>query len=560
MILKKLIVPFSFVILLFSSYSITAQASKSQLRAKLIVKIASEFKWEDNINQSFFQIAILNDKPLFDELNDQYGDLTIQETPITFTFFDSSKFDNTFNIIYANKVYGVSEAEIINTIDNKNTIFIGENYEFNTCMVSLAETSDDIILGLNKRKLKKAGFDIPKNLKKTSIKSVLKWYRTKPESESNIGLTIHDTEVSENDTSDTEGLELFYFMQYIRNLEAKMEEENKFMDQKIADLDSLEKQLRKQYQKHTVQQTTIVSHEQTIEDQANQIQLRDETILAHKKIAFLLIAVVTLILLIVGLLVRSNYIKKRHVKLLAEKNAEIQDQAKEIEQLVYIASHDLQTPVDTIVGFTDLLQHKLEGTLSPSDVINMTFIKDSSERMRHLIKDLLEYSKISQRKSNERFNLEHLIIDVTNDLQSKLNVADAKIILDGDEKLMLTGRKTEIRLLFQNLIENAVKFKKDGVKPHIEIVFNQKHLSTEEIITTCSVADNGIGIENKHNETVFEIFSRLHLEEEYEGTGIGLAHCKKIVQKHGGKIWLDQKHTSGAKFNFTLQDQRISRE
>ncbi len=231
---------------------------------------------------------------------------------------------------------------------------------------------------------------------------------------------------------------------------------------------------------------------------------------------------------------------------LARKNEELEIKNKELEQFVYIASHDLQEPLRTIAGFAQLLQQQYKGTADDRTTKYFDFILQGSDRMKTLIKDLLDYSRIGKKGTREVVDCIKLVNDVTADLGSAISEANAEINFAGLPEI--NGYPTEIKQLFQNLIINAVKFRKPGVVPVVDI-------SAEEM-SDCwqfAVKDNGIGIDRKNSERVFVIFQRLHTRTEYEGSGIGLAHCKKIVELHGGKIWIESELGEGTTFNFTIQ-------
>jgi light-regulated signal transduction histidine kinase (bacteriophytochrome) len=165
--------------------------------------------------------------------------------------------------------------------------------------------------------------------------------------------------------------------------------------------------------------------------------------------------------------------------------------------------------------------------------------------MKLLIKNLLDYSRIGAKKELEEVDCNKSLHEVLADLGAAIN--DAKADIQHKPLPVVSGYPTEIKQLFQNLIINAVKFRKKGTAPQIKI-------SVEKIKDSWQFAfeDNGIGIEKKHSEKIFNIFQRLHTRSEYEGSGIGLSHCKKIVELHGGKIWVKSTPGEGSVFNFTL--------
>ncbi len=242
---------------------------------------------------------------------------------------------------------------------------------------------------------------------------------------------------------------------------------------------------------------------------------------------------------------RTETILKRE-KTLEKQNQILKSQNKELEQFTYITSHDLQEPLRTLVSFTELLEKEFAGKLEGNGDIYIDFISQSSRRMQELVKGLLDYSRIGREKQLVEVDCNQIVKDVLSDMAIALAESKAKISVGNLPKLK--GYSTELRQLFQNLISNAVKFRKKEVVPEIRISVQE-----QEKDWLFSIQDNSIGIDEKDMHKLFVIFKRLHNREEYEGTGIGLAHCKKIVELHGGTIWAESKLGEGSTFKFTIQ-------
>lgn len=226
-------------------------------------------------------------------------------------------------------------------------------------------------------------------------------------------------------------------------------------------------------------------------------------------------------------------------------NREMQQKNKEIEQFVYIASHDLQEPLRTTTSFVELLQRQYGGSLDEKADKYLNFITDASKRMKVLIKDLLDYSRIGAKKDLARIDCNLLMQAVLADLGNAISEANATIIID--QLPVISGYNTEIKQLFQNLIINAIKFRKKDEPPRIQVSVSSKPEHWQ-----FSIKDNGIGIAPEHREKIFLIFQRLHTKSQYEGSGIGLAHAKKIVEIHGGEIWPESTLGVGTTFFFTI--------
>jgi len=221
-----------------------------------------------------------------------------------------------------------------------------------------------------------------------------------------------------------------------------------------------------------------------------------------------------------------------------------------LEQFAYVASHDLQEPLRTISGFVELFQKKYKGNLDENADKYLDYIVSSSSRMKVLITDLLEYSRIGRNREIESVDCNMILMEVLLDLDAAIKETQADI--RSEHLPIVMGYSMEIKQLFQNLIFNAIKFRKKDVNPSIRISATKEKDSFH-----FAIADNGIGIAKEHHERIFIIFQRLHNRTEYEGSGIGLSHCKKIIDLHKGRIWLESEPGVGTTFNFTIQQQAL---
>jgi signal transduction histidine kinase len=232
-------------------------------------------------------------------------------------------------------------------------------------------------------------------------------------------------------------------------------------------------------------------------------------------------------------------------KKVLQRTAELESKNKELEQFAYVASHDLQEPLRTTTSFVELIRKQYYGKLDTTANKYIDYIIQASDRMKTLIKDLLDYSRIGREKKFEQVDCNVILDEVLADLTRviKENKAEIKAgILP-----VVNGFSTELKLLFQNLISNSIKFRKPETAPVIEITSRK-----ENGHWLFSFSDNGIGIDKQYQQRIFIIFQRLHNRSVYEGSGIGLAHCKKIVELHGGKIWVESKVGEGSTFYFTI--------
>jgi light-regulated signal transduction histidine kinase (bacteriophytochrome) len=233
-------------------------------------------------------------------------------------------------------------------------------------------------------------------------------------------------------------------------------------------------------------------------------------------------------------------------KELEKRARELSQSNEELEQFAYIASHDLQEPLRTMAGFANLLEKKYKHKLDQDAVEFIEFIVDAAERMKRLITNLLEYSRITSKPStHETVHIEDVIAKVLYQLQAKIRQQDIEIIYD--PLPVLTANPAHMNQLFHHLLSNAIKFRDE--KPLLIKITAREHPSH----WLFEVSDTGIGIDMAYATRIFQVFQRLHARDKYEGTGIGLAVCKKIVEKHGGEIWVESVPTEGSTFFFTLQ-------
>ncbi|SNR17217.1 sensor histidine kinase [Tenacibaculum jejuense] len=228
----------------------------------------------------------------------------------------------------------------------------------------------------------------------------------------------------------------------------------------------------------------------------------------------------------------------------------IQEKNKELNEITYIASHDLQEPLRTVSTMVDMFDNRYNDSFDEQGKTMLGFINAATSRMRNLVKDLLEYSVLGQNKKITKVDCNEVLMNVKQDLSTMISKNNA--IIEWNTLPIITAYKSELRLLFQNLISNAIKFQDPENQPKIKI-------SSEDIqqYWKFKVSDNGIGIKEEYKEKIFSIFKRIHSKEAYEGTGIGLSHCKKIVEMHDGKLWVDSKEGEGSDFYFTIKKEIV---
>jgi signal transduction histidine kinase len=222
---------------------------------------------------------------------------------------------------------------------------------------------------------------------------------------------------------------------------------------------------------------------------------------------------------------------------------------KELQDFVYIASHDLREPMRKISAFGQLLQDSLDGRLDEDERENFGFMIDGANRMHQMIDDLLTYSRVTTKaKPAERVDLNEIIDDLKNvELAVQLEETGGTIRVP-EPLLAVQADPSQVHQLLQNLIGNGLKYHREGIAPEIIVRSRQE----SDTMVRGEVEDNGIGISDAYYEKIFKMFTRLHSQEEYTGTGIGLAVCKKIVERHGGSIGVYSTPGKGSTFWFTL--------
>lgn len=221
---------------------------------------------------------------------------------------------------------------------------------------------------------------------------------------------------------------------------------------------------------------------------------------------------------------------------------------KELEQFARITSHDLQEPLRTISSFVQLFDKQYQDVLDEKGLKYLSFINEASNRMRSLIHDVLEYSRIGKTGDLELIDINTLVEDILKDLHAAVQSKGATVSVG---RLISTmGNALEVRSLFMNLVSNGLKFVPEERKPLVEIGCN-----IIDGLPVYYVRDNGIGIDSAQRDKAFMIFQRMQDRKTYPGNGIGLAHCKKIVESHNGKIWFESSEGKGCTFFFTLGGQ-----
>ncbi|MEG5038243.1 MULTISPECIES: ATP-binding protein [unclassified Microcoleus] len=300
----------------------------------------------------------------------------------------------------------------------------------------------------------------------------------------------------------------------LRNLQKQLKEQNMLLQEEITSRLAVEKTL--QEKNHILQQE--ISTRRAVEK-----ALQEQNLVLQQEI--------------------SN--RQRAESALLKSNQELARSNAELEQFAYVASHDLQAPLATIASYAQLLEKRYKDQLDTQGSKFIGNIVHGCTRMQTLIDDLLEYSRVGRsRKPFELTDCNHAVEQALANLQGAIR--ETKAVVTYSELPAVMGDISQLIQLFQNLVSNAIKYRHDA-PPVVHIT-----ACRQEENWLISVSDNGIGIAPQHQKRIFQIFQRLHTQREYSGTGIGLAICQKIVELHGGFIWVESEPEQGSTFHFTL--------
>ncbi|MBD1828746.1 ATP-binding protein [Microcoleus vaginatus GB1-A2] len=300
----------------------------------------------------------------------------------------------------------------------------------------------------------------------------------------------------------------------LRNLQKQLKEQNVLLQEEIMSRLAVEKTIHEKNQILQQEISTRRAVEQTLQEQ---------NLLLQQEI--------------------SN--RQRAESALLKSNQELARSNAELEQFAYVASHDLQAPLATIASYAQLLEKRYKDQLDSQASKFIGNIVQGCTRMQTLIDDLLEYSRVGRsQKPFQMTDCNHAVEQALANLQGAIRQTQA--VVTYSELPAVMGDISQLVQLFQNLVGNAIKYRHDA-PPVVHIT-----ACKQEKDWLISVSDNGIGIATQHQERIFQIFQRLHTQKEYSGTGIGLAICQKIVERHGGYIWVESKPDQGSIFYFTL--------
>lgn len=568
---------------------------KNKQRAILIYNFAQQIGW-DNIDEvERFTIGVLGNDPIINDLKTIAKKRKLHNKPVLVKKITSIATIKNISLLYVHEKFNYDINQILRKVSKKNILVISENYRFNRSMVNIINTKENFQYELNRFNIQEESFIISPNLLKNAITSESKWLGLYRESEKLLSsekarvakqkeeiqekekVLEEQQKINRKQVEEIEFQKELIIEQFnnintkegkLKNLEIVKNEQNKQFRQKIVLLDSLESFIKKQEARINSQEEAITNQEAYLENQLTKIKNQEKTLLDQKNEintkrnqAYIAFVFAGLAMFIGFIIFRSNRLKKRLNKELLQKNIAIKQktkaleaQNKEMEQFAYIASHDLQEPLNTITSFIQLIDEQYKDSMDEIGQQSIIYIGQASTRMKLLITSLLEYSRLGKIVELEAVDSYDVLVNLQKDLKELINQSNAKFSIGKLPEVY--ANKIELRLLFQNLISNGIKFMPNNRIPKIEItcekIYEELETNKKAGFWKFKITDNGIGIKEKHRQKIFAIFQRLHTSEEYKGTGIGLAHCKKIVESLGGQIGVTSKENIGSTFWFTI--------
>lgn len=582
--------------ILFQCFNALAQEEEIRLkqRAIFIYNFAQQVLWPGDSELDAFNIGVLGDDPVLRELDRMKNEgRTIRGRSMEVKRILRLPDINQYQLVYLNKKYNFELEEVLRFARDHGVLIVSEGYGFNESMVNIIETTDGFQFELNETRLNVQGFLVGNALKESAITTGERWQELYQQSsrsleeervrtaEQQVQMSRQEQLIANQNKRINDQLSLIDTRNVqVEELQKKINDQNKQFLQLQAMTEAQQREFEEKEQKlnaleEDYQQQTIAKQEeiavldsileaqkQELSNQVSQIRQQGKTLQkqrqelnAQKWFTILFAGIAFLAFLTIFFFWRGYRIKRKANKDLAEKNIAIESQARkiaqksqEMEQFAYIASHDLQEPLNTITGSISLID---PDKLDDVGKYSLQFIDSAINRMRKMIQGLLEHSKLGAEVEFQQVDSNQILQQVETNLQQK--ILDKEAVIQWGNLPMLYGHEVELILLFQNLIGNALKFTKQDELPEVHISAEAR-IKASEKFWLFRVRDNGIGIDPAQHHKVFGMFQRVNSRSAYEGSGIGLAHCKKIVELHGGKIWVDSQLGQGSTFNFTIRN------
>lgn len=562
-------------------------------RAIFIYNFARQVVWQNDSELDFFTVGVLGEDPVLPELSKMTKQgRTIRGHTMRVRRVNRLSDIRRYQLVYLHKKYNYNIEEVLQYAHDQNVLVVSEGYGFNESMINIIDTPDGFEFELNETRLNIEGFVVSNGLRRSSITTAERWqelYQASSRSleearslsaEQEQALSKQEEEINHlnkriNDQLaliDRRNVEVEALQKEINQQnndllelqdrseaqkQAMVRREQERLDQERAFESEMAKRQREIEQiDHTLeaQKLLLEDQEYQIEEQKSLLRVQRQELNAQEWFTALFAILAALAVITIFFIWRGYQIKRKANQTLAEKNAAIEQQAREIdqksqemEQFAYIASHDLQEPLNTISGSLSLIDGQQLDEVGTSSV---KFIDDAINRMRKMILGLMEHARLGADVEFQQLESNQLLEGVKTNLRQR--ILDKRAKVEVGSLPAIYGHEVELTLLFQNLINNALKFTKPDEVPEV-------HISAQEYVEEANyywlfrIQDNGIGIDPAHQEKIFGLFQRLNSRSAFEGSGIGLAHCKKIVELHGGRIWVESALGKGSTFCFTIR-------
>lgn len=577
----------------FSSYGQNTQSSNNipieDQRSFMILNLSEQVRWPNLNTFETIKIGVLGTEAIENNLARVAKEKRLFEKLIEVDRIKGIDEVKNFNVIYVNTTYEYLLKDILEATVGNKILIITEGYPTSSSMINMVKVGGTYSYDINRRYFRESNLKMVSTLASYAVTSTELKDKLYKKAEQKLYVVTRENDQQKEIIQKqikTIGSHLDSLNKKEEALLAKdnsistLYRESELKNKKIEEITTIELKNEQKideqiallgFQKNKIDSIKIqIQNQQNIlNNQSSDIQEKT-AILEEKNIIIdtqrkqnIALSILSTLLLILSLSLLVAYIKNKKLNIrLKAQHIEINKQSKqlssknkELEQFAYITSHDLQEPLNTISSFIDIIKDEYESKFDEDGVQMLGFIKEGSVRMKKLIDELLQYSRLGRSKKYENVNCMPLLDILTSDLQNTIKNTDAEI--NYNALPIVKGNEMELRLLFQNLITNGIKFRDLNTKPVINIECKEGQetdsaITKEQKFWVFSVTDNGIGIAKEYQDRVFDIFQRLHSRTEYEGSGIGLAHCKKIVEAHSGKIWFTSEKGVGTTFNFSI--------
>ena len=570
-----------YIVIIISCISLKAQADliHNRQRAIFLYNFTRQIGWPEPFE--VFKIGVLGEDQIIPEIERLIArDILVQGRPMELVELSGINEIVDLQLVYLNKNTGFDIAEVLATVQGKGILIVSENYPYNSAMINMALVDGNFEFEIQRKRMEDEGFELTSSFKNLAITTANRWQelyekssislkeeREKVERQKKLIDEQEKTITGQTRSIEDKTEELNKLLSDYDQLVIRIEEQERLFSESTNRLNSVEQSYNQTLneiseRKREIEQldSTLQTRQQQITTQSELISIQDQTLqtqrreLDYQKNFSILSVAIAILALLTGVFIWKNYREKKKSNIaLEEKNREIEATSeelkivnKEMEQFAYLASHDLQEPLNTITGWIQMLDRE---SLDEQGSMSVNLIDNATNRMRGLIRGLLEYSKLGSHIELEEIDSSELVRDVLTNLTKV--VEDKQAGFEISDLPKVKGHYHKLSMLFQNLISNSLKFTAENVTPRVKIEAKRSEMDG---FCQFSLTDNGIGISKNGIDKVFEIFHREHSKDKYEGTGIGLAHVRKIVELHRGKIWVESTLGEGTTFHFTLPE------